>query len=351
VLEQCGHELVGWMVKCEERPDRKPPIRIHGLKPGSWTVSAELGDENDRRPPLAWAQVELAAGATTPVVLDLPELSKNPAPAPLRGLVEVPEEWHSESWSLELRSAERDRSARRLKIERAAMTAEAGRPGFFRFAVDAVTPGTYVARVIGFEVQRLFVQTASPGADVEIHVPPPVEAELILRDRRSRESIDVGPIALAPENSARFSEWHDTSVDFDPARHLYPLRVPAGSYELGFEDGRYHEPPGSIAVDGQSKRIECDLDAACGVLVRMVEGEVPRSSREVVQCVGISPKDRNQVGRRFYYEPDRLRIVVAGPGTYELDVHVPDGFRPIDARELVLREGEFVPLEFRLERK
>src|SRR5262249_35613991 len=154
----------------------------------------------------------------------LPPLPEVAAATTLRGRVEVPPSWESDDWALELRSAERDRSNRRVKLERAQMTAEEGRPGWDRFTVDAATPGLYIARVPPFEGEEFIYHSGVASAEVEIRVPPPCAVEIVLVDHLTREPVNVGTLTLGPDfNSSGINEWCPTRIKFDPQSRSYRL--------------------------------------------------------------------------------------------------------------------------------
>lgn len=316
-----------------------------------WTVSAELGDEDDGAPLLAWSDVDLAAGSVARVALALAALPEVPPPAPLRGRIEFPPAWRRDGWTLELRSAERDRDARRLTIARAAMTPEPGSDGAFRFEVAAVTPGLYVARVPGVELQQTFEQVGGRGADVEVRVPPPCENDVVLVDAGSREVVDVGTISLTPLRDPAICRWSPLRFEFDPQRRAYHLRVAVGEYELRFQDRRFRDPVYLAAGDEATGRIECEVGRACGVSLRIRLGDAPLSSTEIVQRVACRSRGAGGSDRRFYYDPEWLHIAVDGPGLYDVEVEAPPGFRPVAPQTVDVREGEYVALDLRLERE
>jgi hypothetical protein len=266
-------------------------------------------------------------------------------------MVEVSPDWDDLPWALEIRGM-RDDDPRRLRLSRSELEAVAGAAGRWRFRIDAVTPGEWIARFTVIEQQQVFEQPEGGRDDLLLAVGKPVAARFELRDAATRELVDVGDVTLRPVAlDARINQWSMLDTEHDLATRSYAARLAPGDYELSFEDWRYAEPKAPISVAAERPIAAVDLSRNGGLRVRLRVGDTVLPTSEVVERVRLVWPDGRGAARRFHYERERVRIVPSRLGSCTLTIDPPPGCLAPPARSIEIEEGEFVEVDVVLERE
>jgi hypothetical protein len=340
-----------------ESPSAEFPMRgsyppaIEDLTPGHYEVRLEFGDWYRNPVRLGRASIDVAAGKTTEVELQVTNSPAQPKRTSLAGIVVIPREWNAapDAVCLDLRPIQGTERWTERQYLRAGDLRRGEREGEYGFAFGDLPTGRYALRVEPGGHQQVVRLGASGTSDVRIEVPPPVEVTLTIVDGSSRRPRNGVSLLWNPEWPAGVTSGSPESVHAEPDANQIRFVVPAGRIVV-MGSGDDYELYDTLRVSGDQREFEVETKPVYGVKVALYEGNarVPTgfsSGWEIQLTAAQKPGTRPRMG----YRGDDI-LIVYEPGTYVLSVKAPSGYRPVADRQVKLTAGAFPTIDIKVAR-
>ena len=309
--------------------------RCEWLEPGTWTVTAVPATDDE---PVR-LEVDVRAGETASVLLDV-QAESAPRSRDVRVSVLVPDGWKDAfageaqpTLSMEVRGAD----ARTRGIERSVDVAYApsGHQGLVVPRLLAGSYHVYIGPPVNWRT-RIVVPEGDDG--VRIELPASRRLEAIVRDATDGREVGDAEVSWAPWNDDGGPSGAYTMLRWDAKRRTLVGWIPAGS-------------KGYVSFEGPEDFVEAEgaelSTPAFGTDVVRVDVPVVRagSVRVILRVAGrpiqggsILVRNERGTPTSVSFGPDhQLRGVP--PGRMKVNVSPPDGFRPVEPREVEVRPG------------
>ena len=313
------------------RPDRAPPVttvdlerddsvELSGLAPGSYRVSAEVGEWIDRPLVLGQAQVELIAGARAELdlVLEAPPVLET---ADAGGTIFVAKGWGVrrvraalELLATPLAGAERRQSIRTSPVPSA-------REGFdaFRWEREGLQTGRYELALDRPPFSAVVELPSGGRDDLDVVVPPPAELSVLVVDGVTGDEVVTDELMWSPRRPEGSSGGVLEPAQRDPRGGGYLIRAPAGEIDLMLWAWEYQPYSATVDLGRGVQAHTIRLERGCGLVLRLVDGETPIAfptdwygALEAVEGSG----HRTLVSTG----PFERKLMVSEPGTYLVDL-------------------------------
>jgi hypothetical protein len=272
-------------------------VRFEGLPPGKYVLRAEVGDWFQEPLVLAGAPVELVAGETASVTLELSDRPRRGKPVPLAGTLYLPEAWGESSLALYFEPLNRPQAKEddRLRVGLKDMEPVPGQPGLHRWSAGRVVPGKYQAKIHEFEYQQVIDVGPQGRRDVEIKIGEPVEVTVRLVDAETGAVLDAGRVHWNCQRPEGISGGGLNSAERDAETGEFRFRAPAGRIEVSTWSEEYVGAGEVFDVTPGASTFTLELQKGCGFIIRVREGD-----RDLPHDLVDKALDIHQVGGKGY---------------------------------------------------
>ena len=335
----CEAEIEIGSTPATHRIDSLPAERRH--------VAVERGPDHNPVP-ITRAEVELVAGATASLRLDL-----DAAPArelvPLAGTLRLPAIWGFAPEALYIRAAEPTEGRWRHVPDRGTFERIDGTEDLWSWSVAPVEPGAYVISLVRTGCSVRAEVPLAGRTDVHIEVPAPADVEVVVVERTSGEGALVTNLVW---NVVRPAGVRLTS--HEPARSsdsgVWTFRAPQGSIELQPLDDAYAPVSQRVDVVPGVNRFTLEVVRACGVLLRLADGETVLPWPDAVDAT-LTALAGSDGMRGATHSHDQVSIRVSGPGRYRISLTEVPGYLPVTDEEVEIPPESFIEHVIQLVRK
>lgn len=309
--------------------------RCEGLRPGTWIVTTVPATDDEP----VQVEIEVRAGETASALLDV-QAESAPRSRDVRVSVLVPEGWkeafapyEQPTLSVEVHGAE----ARTRAVERTTDVPYAS-TDHQELVVSRLLAGSYHV-YIGPPVNshtRIVVPQSDDG--VRIELPSPRRLEVVLRDATDGRDVQNAEVSWVPWDEQGGAPGRSTDLSWNAERRAFVGWIPGGTKGyVTFECAEDFVEPDGAALETSASgsdvvRVEVPLvrAGAVRVVLRFAGRPVRGGTVRVVDDQGrsgsgVSGPDRRQSGIR--------------PGRRTVHVDPPEGFRPVEPREVEVRPG------------
>ncbi|MCP3914629.1 MAG: hypothetical protein GY711_03615 [bacterium] len=324
---------------------RSPRRPIDSLPPGSYTLSAESGDEHKGVVHYGAIDGVVVVGESTRVTLAL-DAEGRAELAPGHGTVTVPAAWRLGEFDVELSRSSQwlaSNARSRVIIPWESLVPVRQAANTFRFDAGDVQVGCYSFRA--GSLSGFHFDVTAEGEACHIEIPPPVSATVTLVDARTNEPVVVerarwsnssDPAGLAAGHP-RCGGGTLQPMELDAVGEAYVLRAPRGHIAISVCDWRYAFPVFTpLELERNGERHTVRLEPAQGVLVRFTVGGEPFSPRRMptTQLVPVGSEQRTHTNTLRC--AGGFRADAHAPGHYRIEVAAPEGYRAIPNREITI---------------
>lgn len=356
-------ELVGWepgtdgrlrlRAEGDEEPTAELGLRervgIESLCPRRYRVSAEIGEFWADPIVLGGIDVDLRAGETQRVTLELA-----PAPhaelVPLAGIVVVPSAWELDGFTLHAKLLDTPLQPELERHDQRSGAMQRAATDSWSFAFPAVQPGRYELTVAEAAFSVGLDVPAGGVTDVLFAVPPPthvavraVEAE----SGREAELLTLHWYAVRPDG---VTGGVLESVQRDPESRLFEFRAPQTPIVLHCWEQAYCFVNETVELHAGRNEITLEFSPSCGIVLSFHDGEnqLPWEGDWMVYPQGV---EEDGAATGWSQDGRTLRIMLSKPGLYRFDVPEVPGYEPLPPQEVWVAAGEFVEHRLALVRR
>ena len=331
--------------------ERDDVVQLSGLAPGSYGVSAEVGEWYDRPLVLGQARVELMAGehAELDLVLEAPPALET---ADAGGTLFVARTWRVRRVrvTLELLATPLAGASRQQSLETTPVPS--AREGFdaFRWECTDLQVGRYELALDRPRFSAVVELPSGGRDDLDVVVPAPAELSVVVVDDVTGESVVTDSLVWSP----RRPEGSSGGV-LEPARraaqgHGYLIRAPAAEIDLMLWAWEYQPYIATVDLGGGARVHTIRLERGCGLVLRLVDGETPIAfptdwygTLEALEGSG----HRTLVSTG----PFERKLMVSEPGTYLVELPAIPGYATPPVQRIEITAGEFTERVVALERQ
>jgi hypothetical protein len=322
--------------------------RIDSLPPDRKRVSIEHGPDHNPEP-MTSAEVELVAGATVSLRLDL-----DAAPArelvPLAGTLRLPASWGFTPDAFHIRAAEPKEGRWHHVPDRGVFQRIDGTEDLWSWSVAPVEPGAYVIFLGGTGWSVLADVPLAGRTDVHIEVPPPADVEVVVVERTSGAGAAVEDVLWNVVRPARVRLTSHEVAGWSSDVGVWTFRAPQGAIELQVLDDAYEPASQRVQALPGANRFTLEVVRACGVLLRVADGETALPWPDAVDA-SLTPLTGSDGMREHTWNEDHVRIRVSGPGRYRISLDDVPGYLPVTGEEVEIPPESFVEHVVHLVRK
>jgi len=240
-----------------------------------------------------------------------------------------------------------------VRIERARMDEVEGKQGLYRWGAGNLLPGKYMVLVWEWDLWKVVRVGPGDEGDVRIEVPEPAEVSLRLVDAGTGQDATMDEVCWYRPFDEETPGGSPKLVEKDRASGRFEFRAPAGDILFFIPSDEYRQTgqQGPLnLVPGRNERT-LTVGRACGIVVVLKDGEaqVPwdRSWIVNVKAKAVSGPGKDE---GFGGGPGGLRLIVSGPGLYELTFGPIPGFEKVPPRKVDVKADKFIDLVVALER-
>ena len=346
--------VLGELQPYAEAPITGEVMQVDGILPGSYEVSVETGNWAQNPLVLGSAEVTIAAGVVSPLLLPVASIEDEER-VPFGGTVFIPDGWLLDEFQLRIRPIDPGRNVVEEtqhipSIEMAATQIQGGM--LFSWEADDVEPGNFGLLVlpIGYGINVAVPETGNLQADISLPAPVLIEVQTVI----------AGTQEPATPNMIRWTPVREQGVPGTGALSVQPestggnvflFEAPVGGVILSSSDAAYRPASRQITatLDGPNV-FTFELQPAHGVSLHLYDLETP-VPWDIGWHAHLSPLEgttgqvvtRGRVGISY-------RILVSSPGWYTLTLPEIDGFLPVDPMPVEILDGQIIDIDLPLQR-
>lgn len=238
-LRESSEDLPSVDLPLEEHPSHL----IEGLPPGPHRLEISIGSWFRDPERLHDRPIELNAGVTTLVQLDLADATPW-EPLSIAGTLRIPESWERNDLELRFRTLDPPRAGAPLEATLRHVDFESTPDAeVFAWSVDGLPSGTWIYGIHPFGIQGRF-ELQPPGLDgLDLELPAPAELRVRVVDAYSEEELHPEFLLWARPLPEWAPSGSASAMPFDPELRAYVGRVPEGPITVTMFGTTYFAEP------------------------------------------------------------------------------------------------------------
>jgi hypothetical protein len=334
----------------DQRMRESRRVLLESLEAGRYRVELQLGQWWEEPIILASEHADVVAGARRSVTLvasERPQIRK----VPLSGTIRVPTAWNVEQafGSAELLGTAEDGSGGFLRFN-GTNRRPIGSDEVYDWSIEGgVQPGKYALSLH----DPPFIVVAEVGeegrTDADIIVPPPGRVSVRVVDDATGVDAAIGEIHWYPAWPPGVSGGSLELVGRNETTKRFEFLAPQTEIVVTVSEPGMEQVGETIHVKAGQNEAVLRLRPACGILIRLIDGETGAS----VPCprfIRPKPIDGDGSPTRFGGRRDGYFIGVSQPGRYRFAVPRVDGYEPVPDQEVLVEAGKITEHVIRLVR-
>jgi len=330
------------------RPDET--LRLSRLPAGIYEVRIELGLDPASAETLGAEGVEVRAGLSTPVRIELDPREPRESAAPLSGLLRLPRAYHAARPALLIAVLEGGTPARasQLRLELSAMRELEAE--LFAWDAGDLAPGRYLIEVLPLSLRRVLELGPTGERDLLLEVPAPGELVVVPFDADSGERIAGAIATWHAQTPEGLSFWTTERVLADPRTLQCEIVAPAGELVLNVNAPGFAPARVLARVEPGRSALSVPMQRPIEVRLALFDGaaRVPYGPQFHFDAAEIDGSGRVLSWKNV--DGDCL-VAFSNPGFYRFSLRVPPEFQTPPPLEAQVQAGASSPISIQLLRR
>ncbi|MCE9592888.1 MAG: hypothetical protein K8S98_01740 [Planctomycetes bacterium] len=332
-------------------PPMRPHVALDSIAAGSYQVAVEVGSRYRDPRAIVAREVEVRAGATTEVVLDV-SAYRPPAFVAISGTLTLSPAWKLNSFGLyfELVGEPAIDGLVQRYLDRTAMRVVDAELGVHAFRFERAQPGRWELRFSSFGTS-LAVDVPPSGLDgVHLEVPDPAVVTVRVVDVQTDAPVSDVEVVWMPDRSALESGGVLNGAG-DRGGGVFGFTAPRGRLEVWCLSERWEFRRAQVEAVAGPNEVRIETRRACGVVVRVRDGATTLRTADFAPKVRLAQSASSALEFGEEFAGSALRFTVAEPGRYVVELAPPTGYRAPPATEVVVSAHAFVELLLDVDRE
>jgi hypothetical protein len=312
-------------------------VSIEDIAPGSYRVTAQVGEFFKDPLVLGEATAEVVAGGNTRVELVLAAQAKR-VTVPLAGTLFLPEEWKLDEFQLELELLDTPLGGWDGHIPIGSDEMVVTAPGVRSWKAGPVQPGRYEAKLGELAFSTVFEVGPSGLTDARIEVPPPCEILVTCVDDDTGAEVTSEPVDWHCAIPEGVHGWSSEDSTFDESLRRWRIRAPIGRIRIETLASEYLDATTEIDAHAGTNEVELRLARLTGLTLVLRDGttEIPWSDSMEATLVPTEGQEQYESTR---WGNGSITFLRKAPGAYELRIATIPGYEPIAPIAVRLAKG------------